>query len=190
MLRSLVGSEMCIRDRYIATYNNQCPLNFGKGPCNPATYFQHQAKEHPSALLLQCPVPGCASSFFGVHQFFYHLLRTHGPSHNPLAPFVSSRLRNCPYGGCSSDNGYTTRRGGENGSALAAHLGKNHQQSLATCSCGQEQFDAIKLLHHLWDSYPEIAALYRRVEHFLQDIRNITCTKGQILTQSILCLLP
>ena len=146
MLRSLVGSEMCIRDR----------LNCGKGPCDPATYFQHLVKEHPSALLLQCPVPGCASSFFEVHQFLYHLLRTHGPSHNPLAPFVSNRLRNCPYGGCSSDTGYTTRRASETGSTLAAHLAKNHQESLATCSCGPEQFDAIKLLHHLWDSYPEM----------------------------------
>ena len=35
------------------------------------------------------------------------------------------------------------------------------------------------------DSFPEIAALYRRVEHLLQDVRNITRTRGQILTQSI-----
>ena len=170
---------------YVATYNHQCPLNCGKEPCNPANYFQHLAKEHPSALLLQCPTPGCGSSFFGVHQFFYHLLQAHGPTGNPLAPFVSNRLRNCPYGGCSQDTRYTTTRGGENGSALSAHLNRTHQQSLATCSCGPEQFDAIKLLHHLWDSFPEVAALFHRVELFLKDIRNITRTKGQLLTQSI-----
>ena len=171
---------------YIVTYNNQCPLNCGKGPCDPATYSQHLAQEHPSALLLQCPVPGCASSFFGVHQFLYHLLRTHGPSHNPLAPFVSNRLRNCPYGGCPSETGYYIRKGSEtSGSTLPTHLAKNHLQSLAVCNCGPESFDAIKLLHHLWDSYPEIPALYRRVEYFLQDVRNITRTKGHILTQSI-----
>ena len=79
-----------------------------------------------------------------------------------------------PLRGCSQDTRYTTTRGGEHGSALSSHLGKNHQQSLATCSCGDEQFDAIKLLHHLWDYFPEIAALYRRVELFLNDIRNIT----------------
>ena len=171
---------------YIATYNNQCPLNCGKGPCDPGTYALHLAKEHPSALLLQCPIPGCASTFFAVHQFLYHFLRAHGPSHNPLASFVSNRLRNCPYGGCSSDIGHYIRKGNEaSGSTLASHLAKDHLQSLAVCNCGPESFDAIKLLHHLWDSYPEIPSIYRRVEYFLQDVRSITRTKGNLLTQSI-----
>ena len=98
---------------------------------------------------------------------------------------MDSRLRTCPYGGCSSDTRYTAIRGGDHCSALSSHLNKNHQQSLATCSCGKEQLDAIKLLHHLWDSFPEIAALYRRVELFLADVRNLTRTKGQLLTPSI-----
>ena len=68
---------------------------------------------------------------------------------------------------------------------MSAHLNRTHQQSLATCSCGPEQFDAIKLLHHLWDSFPEVSALFHRVELLLRDIRNITRTKGQLLTQSI-----
>ena len=76
-------------------------------------------------------------------------------------------------------------RGGEYGSALSAHLNKTHQQSLATCSCGKGQLDAIKLLHHLWDYFPEIATLYRRVELFLTNVRNLTRTKGQLLTPSI-----
>ena len=170
---------------YLATYNRQCPLNCGIGPCDPANLFQHLAKEHPSALLLQCPTPGCGSSFFGVHQLFYHLLRAHDPTNNPLAPFIDNRLRICPYGGCSQDTRYTATRGGEHGSALSSHLSKNHQQSLATCNCGKEQFNAIRLLHHLWDSFPEITALYRRVELLLNDIRDITLTKGQLLTPSI-----
>ena len=53
------------------------------------------------------------------------------------------------------------------------------------CGCGKEQFDALKFLHHLWESFPEIASLYRRVELFLEDIWNITRTKGELLTQSI-----
>ena len=134
-------------------------------------------------LLLQCPVPGCGSSFFSVHQFLYHLLRAHGPSHNPLAPFVNNRLRNCPYGSCPSETGHYIRKGSEtSGSTLAVHLAGNHHQSLAVCSCGPESFDVLKLLHHLWDSLPEISALYRRVETFLHDVRNITRTKGQILS--------
>ena len=98
---------------YLATYNQKCPLNCGKGPCNPNTYSQHLAREHPSALLLQCPTPGCGSSFFGVHQLFYHLLRAHDPASNPLTPFVDNRLQICPYGGCYQDTRYTTSRGGE-----------------------------------------------------------------------------
>ena len=170
---------------YLATYNQKCPLNCGKGPCNPNTYSQHLAREHPSALLLQCPTPGCGSSFFGVHQLFYHLLRAHDPASNPLTPFVDNRLQICPYGGCSQDTRYTTSRGGEHGTPLNSHLSKNHQQSTASCGCGKEPFDAIKLLHHLWESFPEVAALYHRVELFLKDIRTITQTKGQLLTQSI-----
>ena len=171
---------------YIATYSKKCPLNCGKGPCDPETYDQHLAKEHPSAILLQCPVGGCGAAFFSVHQFLYHFLRAHGTSQNPLASFISNRLRNCPYGGCPSGTGYHIRQGSEtSGSTLAAHLAKEHRQSLAVCNCGPESFDALKLIHHLWDSYPEISSIYRRVEWFLQDVRNITRTKGSLLTQSI-----
>ena len=107
------------------------------------------------------------------------------PPSNPLTHFIDNRLRICPYGGCSPDTRYTNSRGGEHGAPLSAHLARNHHQSIVSCGCGKEQFDAIKLLHHLWESFPEIAALNRRVELFLEDIRNITRTKGQLLTQSI-----
>ena len=172
---------------YLATFNHQCPLNCGKGPCDPANYNQHLAKEHPSALLLQCPNPGCGSSFYALHQLFYHLLRAHNPIHSPLAFALDNRVRNCPYGGCSPSTGYLSvnGRGGEHGSSLKTHLNKLHQQSLATCSCGKDQLDALKLIHHLWDSFPEIPTLYRRVELFLADVRNLTRTKGQLLTPSI-----
>ena len=171
---------------YIATYGKQCPLNCGKGPCDTKTYAQHLAKEHPSAILLQCPVAGCGGTSYSVHQFLYHFLRTHGANQNPLAAFVSNRLRNCPYGSCPSELGHYIRKGSEtSGATLAAHLAKDHLQSLAVCNCGPESFDTLKLLHHLWDSYPEISAIYRRVEQFLQDVRNITRTRGSLLTQSI-----
>ena len=169
---------------YLATFNHQCPLNCGKGPCTPEDYPQHLAKEHPSALFLQCPTPGCGSTFYGVHQLFYHLIRAHDPKSNPLTPFVDGRLRLCPYG-CSSETKYLTTLAGEQCTPLDSHLLRTHSQSIAPCGCGKEQFNAIKLLHHLWESFPEIASLYRRVELFLEDIRNITRTKGQLLTQYI-----
>ena len=171
---------------YLATYGRQCPLNCGKGPCDPETYDQHIAKEHPSAVLLQCPVAGCGGTSFSVHQFLYHFLRAHGAGQNPLAAFVSNRIRNCPYGSCPTDIGHYIRKGSEtSGLTLATHLAKDHLQSLAVCNCGPESFDALKLLHHLWDSYPEIPALYYRVEQFLRDVRHITRTRGGLLTQSI-----
>ena len=170
---------------YLATFNHQCPLNCGKGPCDPSNYAQHLAKEHPSAILIQCPHPGCGSSFYAVHQLFYHLLRSHSPVHSPLSSILDARLRNCPYGVCSPSTRYVAIRCGDHGSSLNTHLQKTHQQSVATCSCGKDQLGAFKLIHHLWDSFPEIPSLYRRVELFLHDVRNLTRTKGQLLTPSI-----
>lgn len=65
------------------------------------------------------------------------------------------------------------------------HLLGHHSEGRVSCSCTPQKFDALRLLHHLWESFPEIPSLYRQIELLLADIRNITRTKGHLLTQSI-----
>ena len=142
---------------YLATYNQKCPINCDKGPCTPETYQQHLAKEHPSAILLQCPTAGCGSSFYGVHQLFHHLLKAHDPRNNLLTKFIYTNFRLCPYG-CSADNRHPTIIPGNQNASLDVPLLGHHPTSRIPYNCGPAQLDALKLLHHLWDAFPGSSA--------------------------------